>query len=215
MPRSVILFDLDGTLVDSARDIAAALTRLSLARGGPEISVGAVRPLVSLGAAALVSRALGPLAGDPQADVALFRHLLREVPSDPKIVFPSVENALERLTDDGWRLGIVTNKPESLATALLQTHRLNRFFTVVVGGDSAAQAKPDPAPVNHALQALGVAARHALFVGDSHVDAQAAASLDIPLLLYAAGYGACDVEDHVADRFASYDDLPMIAAGFR
>ena len=99
MTRRALLFDLDGTLVDSARDIAVALTRLSHARGGAAVAVARVRPLVSLGAAELVRQALGPVAGDCEADVAAFRALLRVVPPDPAIVYAGVEGALEALAE--------------------------------------------------------------------------------------------------------------------
>lgn len=216
MPRSVILFDLDGTLVDSARDIAVALTRISRARGGGEVPAERVRPLVSLGAVTLVTRALGRMAGDPQEDLALFRQLLRDAPSDPAIVFPGVETAMETLTDAGWRLAVVTNKPQSLADALLETHRLDRFFAAVVGGDTAARPKPDPAPLHYALALLGAAPGDALFVGDSDVDAEAALALAIPLLLYAGGYGSEQVaRDHIAANFRDFDELPALAEAHR
>ncbi|WP_374944722.1 HAD family hydrolase [Sphingomonas sp.] len=216
MPRSAILFDLDGTLVDSARDIAAALTRLSVERGGQAVAVDRVRPLVSLGAATLVATALGPVADDPQQDLAAFRALLRDAPSDPAIVYPDVEWALAALVDAGWRLAVVTNKPESLAVALLHTHCLDRFFACVAGGDTAARAKPDPAPLRHALAALGATPEIALFVGDSEVDAAAAAALAIPLLLYAGGYGVDAVaEKDAAGRFDGFADLPALAAAHR
>ena len=216
MGRRAILFDLDGTLVDSARDIAVALSRLSRARGGQGVSVETVRPLVSLGAATLVARALGPVAGDPQEDLAAFRMLLRDAPSDPAIVFPDVERALAALAGDGWQMAVVTNKPQSLAAALLDTHRLDRFFATVVGGDTCATSKPDPVPLAHALAALAASPAEALFVGDSDVDAAAAAALGIPLLLYSGGYGAEAVADgQVAGRFDAFADLPALAAAHR
>jgi phosphoglycolate phosphatase len=214
VPRTAILFDLDGTLVDSARDIAAALTRLSRERGGDAVAAATVRPLVSLGASALVARALGPVAGDAEEDMAGFRALLRDAPSDPAIVFPGVEGTLAALTGAGWQLAVVTNKPCSLATALLGTHRLDRFFAAVVGGDTAPRQKPDPAPLRYALAALGAAPTGALFVGDSGVDAAAAAALAIPLLLYTGGYGADEVSGEAA-RFDQFTALPALAETFR
>jgi len=207
-----ILFDLDGTLVDSARDIAAALSRLSEARGGAPVTVETVRPLVSLGAPVLVRRALGQVAGDAEADLAAFRTLLRDAPSDPAIVYAGVREALAALASAGWRMGVVTNKPEGLAAALLAAHDLDRFFGAVVGGDTTERSKPDPLPVTHALALLGASAEAALFVGDSDVDAGAAEAAGVPLLLYEHGYGAADVaEERPAGRFATFADLPALA----
>lgn len=216
MPRDVLLFDLDGTLVDSAQDIAAALTMVSRARGGDAVSADTVRPLVSLGAATLVARALGPVATDDAADLAAFRTVLRAMPSDPAIVFPDVEQALATLAGQGWRMAVVTNKPEALAIALLETHRLDRFFAAVVGGDTASAPKPDPAPLHHALALLDATPDDALFVGDSDVDAGAAAALSIPLLVYSGGYGVDAIAaDQAAGWFDHFDALPALAASHR
>lgn len=216
MTHNAFLFDLDGTLVDSARDIAAALNAVSRARGGEDVSAETVRPLVSLGAATLVARALGPVASDPAVDLAAFRDVLRAAPSDPAIVFPGVEPALAALAGQGWRMAVVTNKPEALATALLATHRLDRFFDTVVGGDTTRAPKPDPAPLHHALTALGATPDEALFIGDSDIDAAAAATLAIPLLVYRGGYGVADIDTgQAAGWFEWFDDLPTLAAVHR
>ena len=212
----MILFDLDGTLVDSARDIAVALTRLSRLRGGEAVSVERVRPLVSLGAATLVERALGPAAGDPDEDLADFRTLLRDAPSDPAIVYPDVVWALEVLVREEWRLAVVTNKPHALAKALLETHSLDHFFDVLVGGDTVDRPKPDPAPLTHALAELGASACDALYVGDSAVDAAAATALSIPLLIYTGGYGVDDIpQEPTTSRFDAFTDLPTLVAARR
>jgi phosphoglycolate phosphatase len=215
MARTVILFDLDGTLVDSAYDIAEALTILSRARGGAPIKAEVVRPLVSLGATTLVARALGPFAGDPQQDLAAFRAILLGSPPNRAAIFPHVEQTLDDLAKDGRRLAIVTNKPQSLAVTLLAAHDLARFFAAVIGGDTAAKPKPDPAPLRTALAALEAAPEHSLFVGDSWVDAAAAQSLAIPLLLHTGGYGVDDIADGlVAARFDSFVELPALVAAF-
>lgn len=216
MSRHALLFDLDGTLVDSARDIAAALTQVSRARGGGDVAAATVRPLVSLGAPTLVARALGPVAGDPALDLSAFRTVLRAAPSDPAIVFHGVAHALSTLATQGWRMAIVTNKPHALAMALLATHRLDRFFAAVVGGDTAGASKPDPAPLRHALATLGTVPERALFIGDSDVDAAAAAALSIPLLVYRGGYGVADIAaDQAAGWFERFDDLPALVAAHR
>ena len=208
-----MLFDLDGTLVDSALDIAAALSTVSRARGGDAVSAATVRPLVSLGAATMVTRALGPVARESADDVAAFRTVLAAAPPDPGSVYAGVERTLDRLAAQGWRMAIVTNKPEGLTEALLAGLGLRGRFAAVVGGDTAGVAKPDPAPVRHALAALDAAPDDAVFVGDSAVDAAAAAALAIPLIVYGGGYGVAEITaaQRVA-QFHHYDELPALLA---
>lgn len=208
MATPALLFDLDGTLIDSARDIARALTIVSEARGGQAISPEVVRPLVSLGAETLVSVALGPVAGDATTDLADFRHVLSALPADPAIVYPGVAAALASLAAAGHPMAIVTNKPEGLARLALQGVGLDHHFSVIVGGDTAARPKPDPAPVLHALQLLGHAAADALLIGDSAVDAGAAGNCGIPFLLFEGGYGESIADADIAARFARFDRLP-------
>ncbi len=211
-----MLFDLDGTLVDSALDIAAALSTVSRARGGDAVSAATVRPLVSLGAATMVARALGPSARESAGDVAAFRAVLAAAAPDPGSVYAGVEGALDRLAAQGWRLAIVTNKPEGLAETLLAGLGLRHRFAAVVGGDTAGVAKPDPAPVRHALAALDATPADAVFVGDSGIDAAAAAALAIPLIVFAGGYGVAEIaEAQSAARFDHHHALPDILARYR
>jgi phosphoglycolate phosphatase len=204
-----LLFDLDGTLVDSAITIAAALSDLSKSRGGDAIPVERVRRLVSKGAAALVHEALGALAGNSDADVGAFRAILATIPAEPGIVFPGVVAALQSLRGTGHRCAVVTNKPEALARLLLDQLDLARFFPVIVGGDTLAVCKPSPAPLRHALAAIGAPGQAVLMIGDSAVDARAAAAAGLPFLLYEHGYEAdgCTSEA-VAATFAHFRDLP-------
>lgn len=209
-PPAALLFDLDGTLVDSAVTIAMALSELSTTRGGKPVDAAAVRRLVSKGAPVLVREALGMLAGDSETDVASFRAILAELPPQPDIVFPGVVDALEALSAIGHPCAVVTNKPERLARLLVEQLGLNRFFGAVVGGDTLAVCKPDPAPLHHALQALPEAsADNAIMIGDSDVDARAAAAARLPFALFLGGYepDRCAAVD-VAVAFASFAELP-------
>ena len=209
-----LLFDLDGTIVDSARDIARALGIVSTARGGPPVDPAVVRPLVSLGAAVLVRDALGTVAGDPVDDLAAFRRVLADLPVDPTILYPGAADALATLAAAGHPMAIVTNKPEGLARALLAGLGIDRYFGAVVGGDTSPFAKPHRAPIDAALAAIGGDAARCLFIGDSVVDARAARSCGIPFLLFEGGYGAdgC-APDNVAARFAAFEALPTIIEG--
>lgn len=216
MRRNVLLFDLDGTLVDSASGIAAALNRVRAERGGAALAVDAVRPLVALGAEALVTLGLGDLATTQADDLVAFRTHLADVPADVAAIYPDVPTTLDRLAGQGWRMCVVTNKPERLARALLAKLGLAGRFATIVGGDTTGRPKPAPEPVRHALRALGAEAGEALFVGDSAIDAGAARACAIPFLLFTGGYGAAEcAAGDVAARFDRYAALPDLVAGLR
>ena len=209
MKPEAALFDLDGTLVDSAPGIVRALNQVRAERGGEPLQAAAVRPWISLGADALVAAALGPFARRPDEDLQAFRSRLLDLPADPADVYPGVTEALEALADAGLQMAVVTNKPEGLSVALLDQLDLSRWFGAVVGGDTTARPKPDPAPSRAALQALGREPDGTVFVGDSRVDADAADGIGMPFYLYEGGYGAADCPDAlVAARFARFAELP-------
>lgn len=211
-PPAALLFDLDGTLVDSAVTIAMALSELSVARGGGPADVEMVRRLVSKGAPLLVREVLGPVAGDSDADLAAFRAILTDLPPQSDIVFPGVIDALETLSADGHPCAIVTNKPEKLARLLLDQLDLARYFAAVVGGDTLPVCKPDPAPLHHALQALpGADPSRAIMIGDSAVDATAAVVGRIRFFLFEGGYGPVDKDmSGVHRRFGEFAELPSL-----
>jgi phosphoglycolate phosphatase len=214
-PPPACLFDLDGTLVDSAITIAAALSELSAARGGAPADLARTRRLVSRGAPVLVRETLGPLAREDEGDVAAFRAILAGIPANPDMIFPGVVTALEVIAATGASCAVVTNKPEALARLLLDQLDLARFFGVVVGGDSLAVCKPDPQPLRHALLALQ-AKGTAVMIGDSEVDARAALAAGIPFLLYRGGYevDGCGA-DLCAGAFDDFGELPALLDGFR
>lgn len=205
-----LLFDLDGTLVDSAITIALALGELSTSRGGTAVDVTRVRRLVSQGATVLVREGLGPVAGDPAEDLAAFRAILADIPARAEMIFPGVIAALTELAADGYVCAVVTNKPERLARLLLDQLDLTRHFAAVVGGDTLAVCKPDPAPLHHALDALGQGAA-AVMIGDSDVDARAAAAAGLPFALFLGGYEPDRCRDEqVAGWFAGFAELPAL-----
>jgi phosphoglycolate phosphatase len=209
--RDVLFFDLDGTLVDSAPTIAAALSALRTERGGSALASEAIRPWISLGVDRLVANALEGVAGESEADVAAFRARLRDIPNDRSCLYPGVEETLRSLRAAGAQMAVITNKPEALSRALLDDVGLGQMFVAIVGGDTARRPKPHPAPIEHALSLLDVSAERCWFIGDSEVDAAAARTFSIPFLLFTGGYGAerCCVDDvyRVFDDFAALPGL--------
>lgn len=203
-----LLFDLDGTLVDSAQGIAAALTVQLQRRGGGSVPTERVRCLVSHGVETLVRQALGNWFHDPIKDISEFRTILAELPVDPASIYSGVIEALEQLVATGHPMAVVTNKPERLSRQLLHQLNLARFFQAVVGGDTLPVSKPDPAPLHHALQLLAHS-EAAVMIGDSDIDAEAAMAAGIQFTLFEGGYGPMNPDGMpVKSRFNVFSRLP-------
>ena len=212
-----LIFDLDGTLVDSAPDIHAATAAMLREAGAEPLAPATIRGFVGHGVPALVARvaaaAFGPVGPDRLA--ALEARFMAHYDAAPVALtrpYPGVADALDALAAGGHALGLCTNKPEATARAILRGLGLDRHILVVVGGDTTPARKPDPAPLRAAIAALG--AGSALFVGDSEVDAETAAACGTPFLLYTAGYrrGPPEAMPHAA-AFDRFDALPGLVAG--
>ena len=207
-----VLFDLDGTLVDSAPDLVGALDSLLAEHGRAPVGAAAGRTMIGEGAARLVERGFaargglpGPVAGMVPRFVELYEARLT---SDTR-PFPGAIEALGQLRDAGLRLGICTNKPDRATHRMLGELGLAGFFSAVVGGDGVR--KPDPDPVLRCLSALGGVAGEAAFVGDSPVDLAAARAAGLPVILVSFGYTAVPARelgaDHVVDSLAEIPRL--------
>lgn len=217
---SALLFDLDGTLVDSAPDLADAVDAMLAHYGQEPVGEAQVRLWVGNGAQRLVMRALtGQMTGDPGEAVTRealqrFLHLYRERLSVRSRLFPGVREGLDRLRADGYRLACVTNKPEGLARPLLQDLGVGEHFPVVVGGDTTAEKKPSALPLEHAMRLLGSDAQHTLMVGDSRIDVEAARNAGVPVVCVPYGYNqGGDVREMRPD--ALVDDLLALHALLR
>jgi len=210
--RRVAVFDLDGTLVDSAPDLAAALTRLMAARGLPGFSREEVIPMIGDGAKRLVERAfaargLAPDAGALPAFLADYE-AKAAVETRP---FPGIPEALEALDAAGWALAVCTNKPEGAARALLDALGLAHVFAALVGGDSLPVRKPAPGHLLGTVAAAGGDAACAAMIGDHANDMLAAAAARIPALFCAWGYGRPEMANG-APVARSAADLPGLLA---
>jgi len=218
-PRAV-LFDLDGTLVNTGPDIAAALNKALAGLGRDTYPVERILGWVGDGASRLVQRALAAGGGEPPPDeleraLALFyRHYSAAVcvRSEP---YPHLRRLLKELRAGGVQIGCVTNKPEQLSRALLEALELASMFDVVVGGDTLASRKPDPGPIWHACRQLGVTPDDTVYVGDSTTDCDAAAAAGVPMIAVSYGYnrGADLTQAHCAAMIHSLDALPDALAG--
>lgn len=213
-----LIFDLDGTLVDSAPDIHAAANRIFTGKGLDPFPFETVRGFIGNGVGVLVSRLLVsrglPGTGDLHAEmVGDFINIYEEA-VDLTSLYPGVTDALNRLRAAGHPLGICTNKPLRPALAVLRHFGLDGHFAAVIGGDSLPQRKPDPAPLHAAYAAL--AAPVLLYVGDSEVDAETAQAAGVDFALFTPGYRKSAVEALVHRlAFDDFAALPGLVAALR
>lgn len=193
LPR-LVMFDLDGTLVDSVPDLAAAVDKALLALGRPAAGVERVRDWVGNGARVLVRRALANDLQHDQVDDVLAAEALElfmAAYAESHVlttVYPGVAQVLDALQESGVALAIVTNKPERFVAPLLDEKGLGAYFRWIVGGDTLPQQKPDPAALLHVLELAGVPRSQALFVGDSRNDVQAAKAAGVTCVALSYGY---------------------------
>jgi phosphoglycolate phosphatase len=213
MTQNAILFDLDGTLVDSVPDLAAAANALLAELGRPALSLAQVTGMVGDGAPKLVERALAASgAGDMPLRAAIERFLALYEADPTRLTRPydSVPAVLEALAAAGWCLGVCTNKPERATRAVLAGLDLERFFAVVLGGDSGPTRKPDPGPLRLALNRLGSMPGSAAMIGDHRNDVAAARAAGMPVIFARYGYGAATLADLAPDAFIDrFAELPQ------
>ncbi len=193
MPPTLLL-DLDGTLADTLPDLTASLNRLMQARGLAAFAPPEVAPMVGDGVARLVQRAFA--ARGREADAAAIAEYSADYAvhaADATRAFPGVVEGLRSLAEDGWRLGVCTNKPERAARSLLAALGLAGYFAAIGGGDSFPVRKPDPAHLLATLKAAGGEVEHAVMAGDHANDVASARGAGIPCIFAAWGYGRPDM----------------------
>ena len=214
----VLLCDLDGTLVDSLPDLAAAIAELLDAEGRPGLSHEAVAAMVGDGVPKLIERALAATGGVPPAAglaavVARYMPLYEARLTELTRPYPGAVETLKALNTAGWRLAVCTNKPEAPSRAILAGLGFGGLFEAVSGGDSLAVKKPDPGHVLGLLAGLGTGPGAAVMLGDSANDVQAAQAAGLPAIAIAHGYGGTPARELGADRvIESFAELPAALA---
>ncbi len=189
-----VLFDLDGTLVDSAPDLASAVNRTLAELDRPPYPLDTIRDWVGNGADRLLERALsGSFEGRVEAEWLAevrprFLYHYEQLLCVDSVLYPGVLQGLEALSRAGLALGCVTNKPSRFTRPLLEQLGIADYFGAVIGGEDAPRKKPDPAPLALAAAHLGVALRDCLMVGDSINDIQAARAAACPVIAVPYGY---------------------------
>ena len=230
----ILLCDLDGTLVDSLPDLAAAIGELLAIEGRPGLALEAVAAMVGDGVPKLIERAMAATGGAP-AKAALAALVARYMPiyearmTELTRPYPGAIETLKALKAAGWRLAVCTNKPEAPSRAILAELGFEGLFEAVSGGDSLPVKKPDPghllglleelgaAPGAAMGEAMGAAMGEAVMLGDSANDVLAARAAGLPVIAFDHGYGGTPARKLGADRvIESYDELPaaLAALGF-
>ena len=213
MPRTyledaTIVFDLDGTLVDTAPDLANALNDVLTRRGHAAVSIGTIRSSVGLGARVMIEEALRRTREDDDVDKMLAEFLVHyeaniAAQSRP---FPGAVASLEALASAGARLAICTNKREYLTRKLLGDLGLQHYFRGVAGRDTFGVSKPHPGHLTEVIALAGGEPARAIMVGDSDVDIRAAKGARVPSILASFGYGAESLNGHVPDAVIDHFD---------
>lgn len=215
-----LVFDLDGTLVDTRHDLAAALNAVMREEGLSGVEIETLGHLFGVGARPMIAKALWA-NGIPDPDPAEIERLyLRFIAFYTAEIaglsrpFPGIHEALETARKDGWRLAVCTNKSEPIARQLLDHLKMLDLFDSLVGGDTFARPKPDAAPVLGAVERAGARLAGSVMIGDSKTDIDAARAAGIPVVAVTFGYTAVPVRelspDAVIDHF---DELHPALAG--
>jgi N-acetyl-D-muramate 6-phosphate phosphatase len=191
MTRAVraVLFDLDGTLVDTAADMCAAANLMCTEHGHPPVALERFRPMVSKGGRAMLQLAF---AGTDEARIERllpeFLQRYGEAVAVHSRLFDGMPEVLAAIEAGGQRWGVVTNKPEGLAHGVIGGLGLAERCAVLIGGDTLAARKPDPLPLREACRRLGVGVDEAIYVGDDARDIAAARAAPMPSIIAGWGY---------------------------
>jgi phosphoglycolate phosphatase len=187
---TTIVFDIDGTLVDTAPDLTNALNYVLTARGHAPVRAACVREAVGYGARVMIEQALQLTGAQGDADAMLpdfLAHYEANIARESRL-FPGAMAALEKLADAGAKLAVCTNKREYLTRSLLQSLDIETFFAGIAGRDTLDVSKPDPGHVLGAIALAGGEPTRAVMIGDSAVDIEAARRASVPSILVEFGY---------------------------
>lgn len=213
MTLRAVIFDLDGTLIDSAPDIHAAANAVLQGEGLPLVTFEQSRSFVGRGARVFVERMERAVTG--RNDAILTDHLHKrflhfyEHAHENTRIYPHVVDMLDGLRAKSYALGLCTNKPMGPTRAVLAHLGWDTLFSVVIGGDSLPVAKPDPAPLMAAVEGLGLSLPQITYIGDSETDAETAQRAGARFGLFTEGYRHTPPEDMYHQfRFDDYRDLP-------
>ena len=203
-----IVFDLDGTLVDSLPDIVAAVNKMVADFESEPLPEDLIRSFVGRGIPKLVESVLNEIKLTTSHGISTFKRHYESAPSDLTVMYPGVLNALIALKARGYPMGICTNKDLGLTQTVLDDLDISQFFDLVIGGDSLETRKPAPEPLLKAFEDLGATG---VFIGDSEVDAQTAKAANVTMGLYTQGYRKTPVKElYHSFSFSDFSELPSL-----
>lgn len=210
--RNILVFDLDGTLVDSGLDITAAVNALFAELGLPAVDPAQIRRFVGDGAPILLERALHHVGSDRKAADLMTRFSVHYGENAVRltVLYPDVVETLTALRAAGCRLGVCTNKPIGPTRMVLAAFGLDALIESAIGGDSLPQRKPQPEPLLDVIRALGGTPDTAILIGDSAVDLACAEAAGVPAIIIPSGYGM--VPPQAMITAACFADLPRVIA---
>jgi len=213
-----IVFDLDGTLVDTAPDLISTLNFVLADEGSPPVAYDDARRMIGGGSRRMIERALiargrnVPAAELDRVFGAFIAHYGAHI-ADRSRPFPYLEAVLERLASEGCRLAVCTNKLEWLAVKLLDALKLSRYFAAICGQDTFGVQKPDPKNLRLTIRRAGGEVARAIMVGDSLTDMRTARAANVQMIAVAFGYSEVPVASLQADRIiGSFAELPAAIA---
>jgi phosphoglycolate phosphatase len=210
-----LIFDLDGTLIDSKRDLIESVNAMLEEIGREKLAAEVISGYVGHGAPVLVARALGPSATDEERDHALqfFLKYYENHKMDSTRAYPGVAETLAELKHKSVPMAVLTNKPVRISVRILDELHLSGFFRAIYGGNSFETKKPDPLGANTILSQFGVAAAESMIVGDSEVDVQTARNAGTIAAAVNYGFGAHDRTLYPADVYLQeFADLTSLLA---
>ena len=218
MPRPTILFDLDGTLADTAGDLCETMNVILTQHGRSRVPASRVRHLVGGGARLLLERGFAE-TGEPAGTELLDRTFEEFIAyysdhiADHTQLWPGIEDVLKRLDEAEVLLAVCTNKVERLSRQLLERLGIDRYFPVMIGGDTLSVKKPDPEHLFEAVRLLGGDRDAAIMVGDSETDIDAAKNARMPSICVSFGYTRVPVTELGADVIIDhFDEFPRALA---
>jgi phosphoglycolate phosphatase len=219
MPTSLVVFDLDGTLVDTAPDLVGTLNVIFARAGLPAVTYDAARNMVGGGARLLIERGLaaeGRTVAAPDID-RLVREFIDHYAAriaEHSRPFPGLESALDRLAAKGFRFAVCTNKLEWLSVRLLEALGLAQRFAAICGADTFGVQKPDPEFLRRTIERAGGDAMRTVMVGDSANDVTPARAAGIPVVAVDFGYSEIPVRDLQPNRvIGAFSELPEVVFG--
>jgi len=197
----VLIFDLDGTLIDSKRDLIHSVNAMLVEMGREALHEDTISGYIGHGAPQLIARALGNGATEEERERALkfFLGYYEEHKMDSTCAYPGVEEALGRL--NGFSMAVLTNKPVRVSVRILEALGLKKFFRAVYGGNSFETKKPDPQGARRILEEFGASPAEAMLIGDSEVDVQTARNTGTVAVVVNYGFGTNDREAYPADVY--------------